>query len=192
MQYIPCNSALLAQETLFLTQKGTFLPKDLQKVRKSRQILICDKIAYFRPSPNFSAGAPGPTFILRWSCLEFNCQWNSVLRDQPHCGSLVEKPCCRETEEKADLAPLGIMSVVQSGKPRHLRLQDNPPNNTLAQPAKSCTRRDVVFFSTANVSIWNDRNLSKHEKRWFLNPIILLPIPLVCVQIVFNQSPTLV
>ena len=40
MQYIPCNSALLAQETLFLTQKGTFLPKDLQKMRKARQILI--------------------------------------------------------------------------------------------------------------------------------------------------------
>ena len=38
MQYMPCNSALLAQETLFLTQKGTFLPKDLQKVRKSRQV----------------------------------------------------------------------------------------------------------------------------------------------------------
>ena len=38
------------------------------------------------------------------------------------------------------------MSVVQSGKPRHLRLQDNPTNNTLAQPAKSCTRRDVAFF----------------------------------------------
>ena len=38
------------------------LPKDLQKVHKSRQILIRDKIAYvrasnFRPSPNFSAGA---------------------------------------------------------------------------------------------------------------------------------------
>ena len=46
MQYIPYNSALLAKETLFLTQKGTFLHKDLQKVRKSRQILICDKIAY--------------------------------------------------------------------------------------------------------------------------------------------------
>ena len=62
MQYLLCNSALLAQETLFLTQKGTFLPKDLQKVRKSRQILIRDKIAYvraknFRPSPKFSAGA---------------------------------------------------------------------------------------------------------------------------------------
>ena len=48
MQYIPCNSALLAQKTLFLTQKGTFLPKDLQKVSKSRQILIRDKIAYVR------------------------------------------------------------------------------------------------------------------------------------------------
>ena len=48
MQYIPCNSALLAQKTLFLTQKGTFLPKDLQKVRKSRLILIRDKIAYVK------------------------------------------------------------------------------------------------------------------------------------------------
>ena len=49
MQYIPCNSALLAQETLFLTQKDTFLPKDLQKkVRKWRQILIRDKLAYVR------------------------------------------------------------------------------------------------------------------------------------------------
>ena len=48
MQHIPCNSALLTQETLFLTQKGIFLPKDLQKVRKSRQILIRDKIAYVR------------------------------------------------------------------------------------------------------------------------------------------------
>ena len=62
MQYIPCNSALLAQETLFLTQKALLLPKDLQKVRKSRQILICDKEVYvracnFRPSPDFSAGA---------------------------------------------------------------------------------------------------------------------------------------
>ena len=35
-----------AQETLFLTQKGTFLPKYLQKLRKSRQILIRDKIEY--------------------------------------------------------------------------------------------------------------------------------------------------
>ena len=36
MQYIPCKSAL-------------FMPKDLQKkVRKSRQILIRDKIAYVR------------------------------------------------------------------------------------------------------------------------------------------------
>ena len=46
MQYIPYNSALLAQE-LFLLKKALFMPKDLQKkVRKSRQILIRDKIAY--------------------------------------------------------------------------------------------------------------------------------------------------
>ena len=49
MQYIPCNSALLAQEALFLPKKALFMPKDLQKkVRKLRQILICDKIAYVR------------------------------------------------------------------------------------------------------------------------------------------------
>ena len=53
MQYIPCNGALLAQETLFLTQKGTFLPKNLQKVRKSQQILICGKIAFPVPPHNF-------------------------------------------------------------------------------------------------------------------------------------------
>ena len=47
MQYIPCNSALLAQEALFLPKKALFMPKDLQeKVRKSRQILIRDKIEY--------------------------------------------------------------------------------------------------------------------------------------------------
>ena len=46
MQYQPYNSAIFAQATLFLTQKALFLPKDLQKVRKSRQILIRDKIAY--------------------------------------------------------------------------------------------------------------------------------------------------
>ena len=77
MQYIPCNSALLAQETLFLTQKGTFLPKDLQKVSNSRQILSRNKIAYvrvqnFRPSPNFSAGAPrAPAQLLPPWCPTF-------------------------------------------------------------------------------------------------------------------------
>ena len=38
------------------------------------------------------------------------------------------------------------MSVVQSGKPRHLRLQDNPPNNTSALPAKGYIMPDVFFF----------------------------------------------
>ena len=61
MQYIPCNSALLAQETLF--EKSTFLPKVFQKVRKSRPILISRqnsvyaKALNFRRSPNFSAKA---------------------------------------------------------------------------------------------------------------------------------------
>ena len=40
MQYIPCNNALHAQETLLLSQKSTFWPQVFQKVRKSRQILI--------------------------------------------------------------------------------------------------------------------------------------------------------
>ena len=40
MQCIPCNSALLAKEMLFLTNKSTFLSKDFQKVCKSQQILI--------------------------------------------------------------------------------------------------------------------------------------------------------
>ena len=60
MQYIPCNSALPAQETLFFTRKTLFLPKVFQKVRKSRQILIFwqnNRAQNFRPSPNFSAKA---------------------------------------------------------------------------------------------------------------------------------------
>ena len=40
LQNVPCNSAFLAQETLSLTQKSTFLPKVFPKVRKLRQILI--------------------------------------------------------------------------------------------------------------------------------------------------------
>ena len=40
MQYVPCNSALLAQETLFLAHKSTFMSKVTQKVQKLRQILM--------------------------------------------------------------------------------------------------------------------------------------------------------
>ena len=36
MQYIPCNSALLAQEALFLPKKALFMPKDLQKKCESK------------------------------------------------------------------------------------------------------------------------------------------------------------
>ena len=53
MQYIPCNSALLAQETLFLTQKGTFFAQDLQKVRKSRQNSVCSGLKFSSESKLF-------------------------------------------------------------------------------------------------------------------------------------------
>ena len=39
----------LPKKHCFWPKRALFLPKDLQKVRKSRQILICDKIAYVRP-----------------------------------------------------------------------------------------------------------------------------------------------
>ena len=46
MQYIPCNSALLAQEVTVFTQKDIFYAqRSPKKVRKSQQILIRDKIA---------------------------------------------------------------------------------------------------------------------------------------------------
>ena len=45
MQYIPRNSALLAQEALFLPKKALFMPKDLKKkVQTSNR----DKIAHVR------------------------------------------------------------------------------------------------------------------------------------------------
>ena len=66
MQYIPCNSALLAQGTLFLTQKGTFLPKDLQKKGEiltnlnSQQNRVCSSLKYSSESKLFSGGQPRP------------------------------------------------------------------------------------------------------------------------------------
>ena len=59
MQYIPCYSALLAQKTLFMTQKGTFLPKDLQKVRKSRQNSVCSGLKFLSESKLFGGCHPG-------------------------------------------------------------------------------------------------------------------------------------
>ena len=40
IQYALCNSALLVQDTLFLTTKSIFLPKFFQKVHKFRKIFI--------------------------------------------------------------------------------------------------------------------------------------------------------
>ena len=48
LQYPLCNNAFLSRETLFLTPKTLLLPKDFQTLRKSRQILISDKLAYVR------------------------------------------------------------------------------------------------------------------------------------------------
>ena len=39
MQYIPCNSAILAQETRFLPKKALYMPKVFQKVCKSKSSL---------------------------------------------------------------------------------------------------------------------------------------------------------
>ena len=61
MQYIPCNSALLAQEALFLHKNALFLPKDLQKkVCKSRQILIrvCSGLKFSSESKLFGVCHP--------------------------------------------------------------------------------------------------------------------------------------
>ena len=50
MQYIPCNSALLAQETLFLTQKGTFFAFWLDQAGQGGEAAtgcLCDLAAVF-------------------------------------------------------------------------------------------------------------------------------------------------
>ena len=49
MQYIPCNSALLAQEALFLPKKALFMPKDLQKKVPFwvKTVLLGQEVYYF-------------------------------------------------------------------------------------------------------------------------------------------------
>ena len=85
MQYIPCNSALLAQEALFLPKKALFLPKDLKKkVRKSRQILIRNKIAYVRAwsfRQSLFGGGPRTTSATLW--LLYFCMRNFQIPPWP-------------------------------------------------------------------------------------------------------------
>ena len=62
MQYILCNNALLAQETLLLSKESTFMPKGSNKCVNCDKSNHRDKIAYvsaqnFRLSQNFSAKA---------------------------------------------------------------------------------------------------------------------------------------
>ena len=66
MQYIPCNSALLAQETLFLTQKGPFFAQRSPKSAyiatnlNSRQYSVCSGLKFSPESKLFGAGPPCP------------------------------------------------------------------------------------------------------------------------------------
>ena len=64
MQYIPCNGALLAQETLFLTQKGTFFAQRSPKSVKIatnlnlRQNSVCSGLKFSSKSKLFSGCHP--------------------------------------------------------------------------------------------------------------------------------------
>ena len=64
MQYIPCNSALLAQEILFLTQKGTFFAQRSPKSAliatnlNSRQNSVCSGLKFSSKSKLFGGAPP--------------------------------------------------------------------------------------------------------------------------------------
>ena len=65
MQYIPCNSALLAQEALFLPKKALFMPKDFQKKSayiatnlNSRRNSVCSGLKFLSASKLFSGCHP--------------------------------------------------------------------------------------------------------------------------------------
>ena len=77
MQYIPCNSALLAQEALFLPKKALFLPKDLQKVRKSRKAIWVLQIKVWK-----RVDPPPPMWNLFIKKIFFLLQMNASLRFQ--------------------------------------------------------------------------------------------------------------
>ena len=70
MQYIPCNSALLAQETLFLTQKGTFFAQRSPKSAKiatnlnSRQNSVCSGLKFSSESKLLGGAPRAPAQLL--------------------------------------------------------------------------------------------------------------------------------
>ena len=90
MQYIPCNSALFAQETLFLTQKALFLSEDFKKCVNCNKSYYRHKIAYvkifvriqtfgrrpFMPSHNFCHPAHmiGACVFRQSSCFQTELQ----------------------------------------------------------------------------------------------------------------------
>ena len=83
MQYIPCNSALLAQEALFLPKKALFMPKDLQKkVRKSQQNSVCSGLKFSSESKLFDGCHPcsrASSATLEKRKLD-NTNWRCLLR----------------------------------------------------------------------------------------------------------------
>ena len=66
MQYIPCHSALLAQETLFLTQKGIFFAQRSPKSAliatnlNSPQNSVCSSLKFLSKSKLFGGGPRAP------------------------------------------------------------------------------------------------------------------------------------
>ena len=81
MQYIPCISALLAQETVFLTPKSTFFAQRFPKVRKSRQNSACYGLR-FSPSPNLFGEGPSCLRTTSATLLFFGMLLKSEHHDQ--------------------------------------------------------------------------------------------------------------
>ena len=86
MQYIQCNSVLLAQEKLFLTQKGTFFA---QKFPKSAQIAtnlnlrknsVCSGLKFLSESKLFGRGPPCPRATSATLCSFKNLKYAEIIR----------------------------------------------------------------------------------------------------------------
>ena len=87
MQYIPCISALLAQETVFLTQKSTFFAQRFPKVRKSRQNSACYGLR-FSSRPKLFGEGPSCLRTTSATLLFFGMLLKSEQHDQCHQLSL--------------------------------------------------------------------------------------------------------
>ena len=83
MQYLPCNSALLAQETLLLTQKGTFFAQRSQNLN-SRQNSVCSGLKFPSESKLFGrchpcSHATSATLMIACHHHKFSLSWKILL-----------------------------------------------------------------------------------------------------------------